>query len=157
MMKDIINIFVSHKGEDEKQIEKLKKLLNKHGNYEIRDSSIVESEPNNAKNPEYIKNLIRPKIEWAGKVIVLIGKETCSSEWVNWEIEIASKYSDKSIIGIFLQGATDADIPKPLNEFGDACVTWDPDKIIEAIEGNPIWMNSQGENRPNIDFKREIC
>jgi len=28
-MKDIINIFVSHKGEDEKHIEKLKELLSK--------------------------------------------------------------------------------------------------------------------------------
>jgi hypothetical protein len=157
MMKDIINIFVSHKGEDEKHIEDLKSLLSKHGNYEVRDSSIVESEPNNAKNTEYIKNIIRPKIEWAGKIIVLIGKETSTSEWVNWEIGIASKYSDKSIIGIFLQGSTDDDIPKSLNEFGDACVTWDSDKIIEAMEGNPIWMNSKGENRPNIDFKREIC
>ena len=156
-MKDVINIFVSHKGEDEKRIEELKKLLSKHGNYEVRDSSIVESEPNKAENPEYIKSIIRPKIEWAGKVIVLIGKETSSSEWVNWEIEVASKYSDKSIIGIFLQGSTDDDIPQSLNEFGDACVPWDSEKIIEAIEGNTIWMNSKGENRPNIDFKREIC
>jgi hypothetical protein len=156
-MKDIINIFVSHKGEDERHIEKLKKLLSKHGNYEVRDSSIVESEPNDAENTEYIKSIIRPKIEWAGKIIVLIGKETNSSDWVNWEIEIASKYSDKSIIGIFLEGSTEADIPKPLNEFGDACVTWDTKKIIEAIEGNPIWTDSQGGNRPNIDIKRQIC
>jgi len=156
-MKDIINIFVSHKGEDEKHIEKLKELLSKHGNYEIRDSSIVESEPNNAENPEYIKSLIRPKIEWAGKVIVLIGKETSSSEWVNWEIEYAAKSGDKNIIGVFLPGSADADIPKSLEKFGYACVTWNSDKITSALGGEPIWMNSQGNIRPNADIERLSC
>jgi hypothetical protein len=156
-MKEKINVFISHYGGDEKYIEKLKELINKNGNYEIRDSSIVESEPNNATNTEYIKSIILPKIDWAGKVIVLIGPKTHEREWVNWEIEQAAKRGDKSIIGVYLQGSTDADIPEALEEFGDACVTWNSDKIISALEGEPIWMDSQNNIRPELGIKRLIC
>jgi len=156
-MKEKINIFISHYGGDEKYIEEFKSLISKHGNYEIRDSSIVESEPNNATNTEYIKSKIRSKIDWAGKIIVLIGQKTHERDWVNWEIEYAAKSGDKNIIGVFLPGAADADIPEALEEFGYACVTWNSDKIISAIEGEPIWMNSQGNIRPNADIERLSC
>jgi hypothetical protein len=152
-----INIFIPHYGGDEEYVEKIKKLITKNTNYEIRDSSIVETEPNNATNTEYIKSLIRPKIDWAGKIIVLIGPKTHERDWVNWEIEYAAKTGDKSIIGVFLPGAADADIPDALEEFGNACVAWNSDKIISAIEGEPIWMNSQGNIRSNIDIKRQSC
>ena len=135
-MKEKINVFISHFGGDEEYVEKIKSLISKHGDYEIRDSSIVESEPNNATNTEYIKSLIRPKIDWAGKILVLIGPKTHERDWVNWEIEYAVKSGDKKIIGVFLPGSTDADIPKALEEFGFACVSWNSDKIISAIEGS---------------------
>jgi hypothetical protein len=156
-MKEKINIFIPHYGGDEKYIEDLKGLISKHGNYEIRDSSIVESEPNNATNTEYIKSIIRSKIDWAGKIIVLIGPKTHERDWVNWEIEYAAKSGDKNIIGVFLPGSADADIPEALEEFGYACVTWNSDKIISAIEGEPTWMNSQGKIRPNVDIERLSC
>jgi hypothetical protein len=156
-MKEKINIFISHKGEDEKYIEDFKKMISKHGDYEIRDSSIVETEPNNATNEEYIKSIIRPKIDWAGKVIVIIGKETKESDWVTWEIEYADKCGDKKIIGVFLDGATDDDIPIALNELGDSCVTWNPEQIVEAIEGKTIWVNSQGNIRQNNELERDTC
>jgi len=156
-MKEKINVFIPHYGGDEKYIEELKDLISKHGNYEIRDSSIVESEPNNATNTEYIKGIIRPKIDWAGKVLVLIGPKTHERDWVNWEIEYAAKSGDKNIIGVFLPGSADVDVPEALDEFGYACVSWNSDKIISAIEGEPIWMNSQGNIRPNIDAKRLSC
>jgi hypothetical protein len=156
-MKEKINIFISHKGEDEKHIEDFKNMISKYGDYEIRDSSIVETEPNNATNEEYIKSIIRPKIDWAGKVIVLIGKKTSESDWVTWEIEQAAKRGDKSIIGVYLEGTTDDDVPVALNELGDSCVTWNIEKIIEAIEGKTVWMNSQGSIRQNIELGRQSC
>ena len=156
-MKEKINIFIPHYGGDEKHVEELKSLISKHGNYEIRDSSIVETEPNKATNTEYIKSIIRPKIDWAGKIIVLIGPKTHERDWVNWEIEYAIKSGDKNIIGVFLPGASDVDVPTALEEFGFACVAWNPEKIIAAIEGDPIWMNSQGTIRSNVGIKRQTC
>ena len=40
---------------------------------------------------ETIRRLLRMKISWAGTVVVLVGKETHSRPWVNWEIEQANK------------------------------------------------------------------
>lgn len=61
-MSKTINLFVSHKGEDESKIEAFKKLMEKRG-YDFRDSSIKESEPNRATDEEYIKNkYLRPSI-----------------------------------------------------------------------------------------------
>ena len=70
------NIFVSHYHTDADSILKLKSLLDRHG-LKMKDSSIYESKnPNNANNEEYIKSLIRPRIDWAGTTVVLIGKNT---------------------------------------------------------------------------------
>ncbi|HBF37381.1 MAG TPA: hypothetical protein DDW50_08685 [Firmicutes bacterium] len=147
--KELINIFIPHYHKDETFIPKMKGLLEKRG-YEVRDSSIDESEPNNAKNPDYIKSLLRPKIEWAGKIVVLIGPETHKREWVDWEIEYASSFGDKRIIGVFIQGATDADVPENLNKYGDALVPWNSEKLEAAIDGENIWLDSSNNPRTGV-------
>lgn len=155
-MSKTINLFISHYGGDEEYIERFKTLL-ANKNYNIRDSSIVESEPNNATNKDYIKSLLRPQIDWAGTVVVLIGPKTHERDWVNWEIEYAAKYGDKRIIGVFLRGATDSDIPEMLDDYGDACVPWNSDKIVAAIEGESIWQDSTGQTRQSGETNRSTC
>lgn len=156
MSKKTINVFIPHYGEDEEYIPKLKNLLS-NKNYDVRDSSIVETNPNNAKDPDYIKTLLKPKIDWAGTVLVLIGPKTHERDWVNWEIEYAAKHGDKRIIGVYLQGATDADVPDKLNDYGHACVAWNSDKLAAAIEGENIWHDSTGKPRPSDGNPRETC
>jgi hypothetical protein len=142
-----INIFISHCAEDAAYLKNLRNLLEKKG-YKVRDSSIDERDPNNAKHPEYIKTLIRPKIDWAGRILVLVGHETHKKNWVNWEIEYANKYGDKRIVGIFLRGGTDSDIPDNLKKYGDCLVPWNSDKIEAAIEGEiegeENWLDPNG-------------
>lgn len=150
-MKKKINLFVSHYGGDEKRIEDFKRLLSR--DYEIRDSSIVESDPNNAKNEDYIKSIIRSQIDWAGRVVVLIGPKTSERDWVNWEIEYAAKVGEKRIVGVFLRGETDSDVPEMLEKYGDACVTWNSDKIVAALEGEDAWEDSAGNTRPPEGFR----
>lgn len=151
-MADKMNLFVSHYGGDEKYVEKFKNLISK--SYDIRDSSLVESEPNNATNKEYIKTILRTQIDWAGKVVVLIGPKTHEREWVNWEIEYAGTHGDKRVVGVYLPGATDSDLPEALNDYGDACVPWNPEKIISALDGTDTWENSNGETRPTGGDRR---
>jgi hypothetical protein len=143
-----VNLFISHYGGDEGYVEKFKKLISK--DYDIRDSSLVESEPNNATNKEYIKSILRDQIDWAGKVVVLIGPKTHEREWVNWEIEYAATHGDKRVVGVYLPGATDSDLPDALNDYGDACVPWNADKINDALDGRDTWENSSGEPRPAV-------
>lgn len=134
----IKNIFVSHYHSDAEKIENLKSILSKHG-LDMHDSSIYEAKtPNNANNPDYIKSLIRTQIDWAGTEIVLIGKNTSESEWVNWEIQAAAGYG-KRIIGVYLQGETDSNLPKEFIKYGQALVKWNGDSIINAINGDNTW------------------
>lgn len=156
-MSKNINLFVSHKGEDENRIDDFKNLMSKKG-YNFRDSSIRESDPNNANNKDYIKNsILKPAIDWAGKVVVLIGKETYKSEWVNWEIEYAIKKNYK-IIGVFLPGEKDAELPDALKDFGDGCVGWNSDRIDQALTSDdPIWEDSNGNPFAPNNTNRATC
>jgi hypothetical protein len=155
--KEPVNIFISHCGEDADQLENLRNLLKAEG-YEVRDSSIDERHPNNAKDPEYIKSLIRPKIDWAGKVLILIGPETHTKEWVDWEIEYANKNGDKRIVGIYVKGGTDADVPKNLKIYGDALIAWNSGKLVSAIEGKNLWFEPDGSRSRGFWPKdRSVC
>lgn len=150
------NIFVSHQHNDADKIKDLKKLINTHG-VKMRDSSIYESKlKNNAKNEQYIKReLIKPQMLWAGTVVVLIGKDTAKSDYVNWEIKTAAEMG-KRIVGVFLQGAKEEDIPEQLNEYGHALVGWNGDRIVRAINGEDMeWEKPDGTPRDNNPISME--
>lgn len=132
------HIFVSHYHTDAEKIEKLKSLLAKHG-MKMKDSSIYEAKnPNNAHNEEYIKSLIRPKIDWAGTMIVLVGNNTSKSKYVNWEIEHAAR-EGKRIVGVYLPGESDSKLPDALIKYGNSLQKWDGKSIISGINGNDTW------------------
>lgn len=154
------NIFVSHHHLDADKIERFRDLIGRHG-VETRDSSIYEAKlKNDAKNENYIKyELITPQIRWASTVFVLIGKDTAKSDYVNWEIETAAKMG-KQIIGVYLQGAKDEDVPPALLEYGDNLVGWNGERIRRALEGEDLdWENADGTPRENqdADFPRYQC
>ena len=154
MAKDIINVFVSHYHEDEESIGKMKDLLG--NDYSIRNYSVTSEKYNNARDKDYIKSLLRPLINQAGIFICLIGQNTHDSEWVNWEIEQALKQG-KRIIGVYLWGAKDSDIPPALEDAADAMVGWNHDTIIDAINGNPIFTNADGTTRPEVGHTHVTC
>lgn len=155
--KETINVFISHCGDDADYLDSLTTMLEKKG-YEVRNSSLDERDPNNASNPEYIKSLIRPRIEWAGKILVLIGKDTHTREWVDWEIDYAQKCGDKRIVGIFVPGGTDSDIPENHKKYGDALVPWNSDQLVAAIDGENIWFEPDGSpSKGHWPLKREVC
>jgi len=144
--KNVDNVFISHHHKDQEDLDKLKDLMTRSG-YNIRDSSIDESKPNKAKNEDYIKSLLRSRIDWAGTVLVLIGKETHSRPWINWEIEYANSQG-KRIVGVYIQGGKESDVPKNLDRYGDALVGWDSNNLIDAIRGNHNdWVAPDGTPR----------
>lgn len=54
----------------------------------------------------------------------------------------------KRIVGIYLQGAKEEDVPAELNEYGHALVGWNGEKIVKAIEGgNMEWEKPDGSPR----------
>lgn len=159
MSKEIKNIFVSHYHSDADAIENFKCLIGNHGIY-MRDSSIYEKKlKNNAHNEQYIKQeLIKPQMRWASTVVVLIGKNTADSNYVNWEIKTAAEMG-KRIIGVFLPGSKDENIPSELIENGDNLVGWNGEKIVRAINGEDFdWEYPSGNfNRNSASIPHYTC
>lgn len=129
-------------------MDKLSNLLGKQG-YEIRNSSIRAKPANQERLDKglvsdlVIKRLLRRKISWASTVVVLIGKETHARPWVNWEITKANQLG-KRIVGVFMRGASDADIPAALNNYGSALVNWNSNSIIDAVDGKDNCFEAAG-------------
>ena len=151
------NVFISHVHKDDEGLDDLKKLLKSKG-MEVRDSSITSDKPNNAKSTDYIMStILAPRIDWADCMIVYISSETKNSEWVNREIERA-KTQDKTVVGVWKRGAKGCEVPKALDEYHDAVVGWNADKIIDAINGNfRGYENPDGTREPMRDIRRHPC
>ena len=157
MPKDKVkNLFISHVHKDDESVTDVKDLIGSKG-YTIRDSSIVSEKPNQAKSPDYIKTgILAPRIEWAGTMIVLISPNTHTSDWVNWEIEYAHK-NDTRVVGVWLQGAKESDLPEAFEKYGDALVGWHGDSIASAIEGEDNWVTPNGKSCARRTITRYSC
>jgi hypothetical protein len=146
------HVFISHHHKDDAEVGKLTTLLGEKG-YDIRNSSIRAKPANQRRldqgmvKEETIRRLLRMKISWAGTVMVLIGKETHSRPWVNWEIDQANRQG-KRIVGVYVRGATDADKPPALEKYASAIVGWNSDSIINALDGSVYpFQNPDGSSR----------
>ena len=134
MTKSTKNVFISHIHKDDSGLDKLVDLLKSH-NMDARNFSITSDKENNAKSPNYIKNeILAPRIDACGTLVVYLSPSTKESKWVDWEIEYAFK-KGKTIVGVWEYGSTRSEIPEALEEYGDAIVGWNGENIVAAING----------------------
>lgn len=150
------HVFISHHHADDEHVSKLTALLSRNG-FEIRNSSI-RAKPANQRRLEQglvsdrtIKRLLSMKMAWASTVVVLIGSGTASRDWVDWEIEKASALG-KRIVGVYVRGGTEADIPPALDDHGTTIVNWNSDSIIDAIGGGSgnAFLGPDGASREPV-------
>lgn len=146
------HVFISHHHGDDEHVDRFTRIMGR-GDYDIRNSS-VRMKPANERRLEKgrikddtIKRLLRMKMRWASTVVVLVGSETHRRPWVNWEIEQASRLG-KRIVGVYLQGGSQADVPEALEDYGHALVKWNSKSISDAVEGkNNRFERPDGELR----------
>jgi hypothetical protein len=157
------NVFISHHHKDDAHVDNLTKLLGKNG-FAIRNSSIRAKPANQKRLDEErvkdatIKRLLKMKMSWAGTIVVLVGKETHSRAWVNWEIEEAHRQG-KNIVGVYEHGLKDkVDLPPALEKYQTSQVVgWDSGAIIAAIDGEPVFQNPDGTPSPRKDGNHTVC
>lgn len=159
---NIKNVFISHHSKDDEHVDKLTSLLAKKG-HNIRNSSIRAKPANQERlkkglvKDSTIRRLLRMKISWAGSVVVIVGKNTHSRPWVNWEIKEANRQG-KQIVGIYQHGLKgDVELPSALKLYSTSLVGWDTDSIIDAINGNPSFQNPDGSPCERKDGPHSIC
>ena len=156
------NIFVSHHHKDDASVDKFSSML-AGKNYEVRNSSIRVKPENqrridqNKVSNRTIERLLRMKMRWAGQVVVVIGKETSTRKWVDWEIKAAHQLG-KPIIGVYENGLKDkVEIPENLGKYATSIVGWRADKVIEALEGKSQFLNPDGSPAPKTEGGNIIC
>lgn len=157
------HVFISHHSRDDSDVGRLTDMLGRSG-IDARNSSLRLKQKNKERweqrrIPEKtLKRLLRMRIKWATTLVVLIGKDTHSRPWVDWEIREAAKQG-KRIVGVFARGGGNADIPTAFEEFGHALEHWNSDSILRAIDGtentfrNPDGTDRTGPNAPS----RSVC
>lgn len=162
MKKNLRNVFVSHHHKDDASVDGLTRILSGK-NLNIRNSSIrVKPENQNRLDQkrvsdQTIKRLLRMKMRWASQLIVVVGKETHTRQWVNWEIEQAHKLG-KPIIGVYESGLTNkVPVPENLEKYGSAVVPWRADSVIKAVDGHSIFKNPDGSPSPTLRGGNVVC
>ena len=161
-MNDKKNVFISHHHKDDAQVDKMTSLLSKNGCV-IRNSSIRAKPANQERldkglvKDSTIRRLLKMKMSWAGTVIVLVGKETHTRPWVNWEINEA-KRQGKNIVGVYEYGLKDkVELPDALKSYATSQVGWDSNSIIGAINDNPSFQNPDGSPSERQNGYHGVC
>lgn len=157
------HVFISHHHRDDKQVDRFTSLMKDNG-HDVRNSSI-RAKPANQRRLDKglvkdatIKRLLRMKMRWASTVVVLIGPKTHSRPWVDWEINKANEMG-KRIVGVYVRGGTEAEVPKALEDYGSAIVNWNSKSIVDAVEGKSNSFEAPGGGeRPAVhELRTSSC
>ena len=134
-MSKTYNIFISHSWTYDKHYQQLLNLLNQDENFNFKNYSVPKDDPiHNAEDEAELYDAIKNKISSCSVVLMLTGKYSTYSKWINKEIKIAEDEftSKKSIIGVEYWGAKQTS--KPVKDAADELVKWQSKSIIDAIK-----------------------
>lgn len=156
------NVFVSHHHKDDASVDGITRLASSKG-YQFRNSSIRVKPENQARidqkkiSDKTIERLLRMKMRWASQVIVVIGKETHTRPWVNWEIKVAHQLG-KPIIGVYENGLKDdVELPDNLKKYATSIVGWRAGAIIDALDGKSHFQHADGRERDKVYGGNVTC
>lgn len=121
------SIFISHVHEDSDWIKNIKKWADNDqlGNVVIT----YETKDKRDEGEAAIKNYLKPKIQGAAIVLVLIGKDTHNHGWIATEVELANSFH-KQIICVRVPKTTGA-VPKLLAT--KKIIAFDPKAIKKEL------------------------
>jgi len=158
-MADSYNVFISHKGENDAQVQGLKARLKEAG-YDVRNFSVDSTNHKDGRRPTdaVIARLLRMRVSWCSTFICLIGEDTHTSKYVNDEIKYAHEQG-KRIVGIYAHGcANSVDLPENFKKYGGTPLGWNSlDKLGDAIEGiNMPAENADGTPRAPVNIIARI-
>lgn len=135
-MPDKKKVLICHLDDDAVVFKELEGVLEGAG-MEVRDAVVPYGETTDAEEDEQVRCEIRaPQVDWCDALVILITAASGQSGCVNWEIEYAVQHG-KRVVGVFGDGAGNADVPSALQAYGDATVprSW-VQRVIDAVNGD---------------------
>ena len=140
-------VFISYQHADQMRARGLNLMTyNKNVNVDFTGRHLLD--PVKSHDTDYITRKIKEQIAGSSATIILIGKDTAGSSWVDKEIQW-SEEKGNGIIGIRID--PDAQIPNSLSEYGAEIIDWykpgDVNQFDEAIE-RAIAATSRGRSMP---------
>lgn len=126
----IITFLLAIRGNYSDDYRTLKSWLDSAGYFKWSDYSVPIENPIDAKSRAELKQRIANRISCCSCVIVLTGMYVAYSEWIDFEIETALRYS-KPIIGARPRGQLR--VPDAVSSNADIMVGWTRDGIVSAV------------------------
>jgi hypothetical protein len=150
------NVFVSFDHDDQNQVAGFKLLKNnpKHP-LSFRDHSLKEPVTDRDGRPikyppsdprsKSVRDEIPKKFENCSKLVVLIGDNTHTSEWVDWEVnsffkmkkQLSGEKTWKRIRGMTLKGSDNATMPSALGGQSTKVTAWEPEALDKWWDQDP--------------------
>lgn len=126
-------VFLSYKWEDKKHANDLKSYL-KNLNNKYRHIPLTEREDHREKGKNYVRNYLRKIIGECDALLCLIGRNTHSSPWVSYELDVANS-KRKEIVPVRIP-KTFGGPPKLIKNRKIEIVEWDSREINNALSKN---------------------
>lgn len=126
------NLFISHAWSYTDAYDRLCGLLNAASDFSYRNYSVPRDSPvHNAPNSQALYDAIKARMQWAEVVLIMAGKYSTYSQWIQKEIRIAKSDFRKPILAIKPWANTQVSSVVRLN--ADRLVSWNTKSITTAV------------------------
>ena len=89
--------------------------------------------PYDSPEAENIKDDIRELLQQVSVTVVLIGRTTYTSKWVDWEVRVSAEMG-KGLLAVDLHPESEHIVPRALKDFKVEILGWDIKETAIAIE-----------------------
>lgn len=128
-------IFISFQHDDRMKAKGFNLLRwNKNVQYDCVGRHLLD--PVNSKNAKYVREKIKEQLSGTSVTVVLIGKNTATSDWVADEVKWSLEKGN-GVLGIKLESG--AGVPPALAACGAEIMDWDPHSFEGAVERAAKW------------------
>jgi len=138
-MSKTYNIFISHSWEYSDAYDILCKMLNEKSYFSYNNHSVPKDDPIHTNGTDkQLKIAITNKMSNCHIVLIMAGKYSTYSKWINKEIDIAKNgfLNPKPIIGI--KPWASLQISSVVKGNADIMVGWNTNSIVQAIKDYSI-------------------
>lgn len=128
-----INVFISHSWDHVEDLRNLRKLLKNRGYFNVEFKEVPPDSPINSQNSEYVKRVLRKRIEDSNVVLGIAGMYASYSDWMDWELSTAIS-KGKKVVGVIPWGQER--ISQTVTKYSIENVRWNTESIVDAIRRN---------------------